>query len=99
MSKNTQIHMVNQPANLIGYNHLFPCGSQVYINKRVDDRDNGTSVYHGIFHNEKLNSGHEVHFDARSGKHLDYDDENAFSCYNIKLDISSMNTESLPEIS
>lgn len=98
MSRNTQIHMINQNANLIGYNHVFPFGSQAHINKRVDDRDEGTYVYHGIFYNEQTKSAHEVHFDARSGKHLDYDDENSFNCYNIKLDISSMNIEDIPEI-
>ena len=92
-----EIHMISQDATLVGHSFMFPFGSKVRINKRVDDHQEGKSVYHGYFHNRLTKTGYEVQFDARSNKHLNWGDGNQ-KAFEVTLDTSALDLSNIPAI-
>lgn len=92
-----EIHMIGQDTTLAGHSFMFPSGSKVRINKRVDDHKEGKSVYHGYFSNPMTKTGYEVQFDARTNKHLSWNDGNQ-KAYEVTLDVTSLDLSTIPAI-
>lgn len=91
--------LIFKHVNLIGYSYMFPKGEKVYIQKKVSDPNDGTSVFQGIFFNKMHRTCVEVSFDGVTGLNLK-SFKNEFnakgtiierpSAYNVSLDLSEL---------
>ena len=86
MSKQTQL--INKDVHIIGHNFMYPLGSTVRVIKKVENSKSKKMMYQCQFHHKLTGTGHEVAFDVTNGEHEYFDESDAYSCYNVKLDIS-----------
>ncbi len=91
-----QVHLISQKASLVGHSFMFPKGSEVFIQKRVDDLKNKKSVYQGLHF--KGNTVVEVQFDASTLKHTHYHENPERNIYKVTLDIDKLDLSGIPEV-
>lgn len=88
MSHNTPL--INKDAPLIGYNFMFPFGSTVRVVKKVWNEKSKKTMYQCMFYHPLTGTSHELAFDVDTQEHEEFDEANAYSRFNIKLDVSSL---------
>lgn len=80
-----QTTLINKWLPMVGYNHVFPAGTQALIARRVDDSKKGTSVYQGIIFHDLTNTCLEVTFDVTTLKHVLHDENNPHCPYDVSI--------------
>lgn len=91
-----QVHMVGKDLGMNGHSFMFPKGSKVHIQKRVDDLKAKKSVYQGVHFNN--GSVVEVQFDAKTLRHMHYEDKPHQAAYRVTLVESELQALNLPAI-
>ncbi|MEG1095007.1 MAG: hypothetical protein RSD49_06450 [Hafnia sp.] len=94
----SQVHLIGQFAGFIGHSFMYRAGSQVFINKRVDDFEAKKSVYQGYYHSELTKSGHEVQIDAKSLKFTRNESTESGRNSHITLNAELLDLSGLPPI-
>ena len=94
--KQPEVHLIGKTFNMIGHSFMFPKGSKVYIQKRVDDLESEKSVYQGVHFNN--GSGVEVQFDAKTLRHMHYEDKPNQGSYRVTLVEAELQDLNIPVI-
>lgn len=90
------VHLIGKNLSMVGHSFMFPKGSKVHIQKRVDDHNTQKSVYQGIHFGN--GSVVEVQFDAKTLRHMHYEDKPHQGAYRVTLVEAEMEALNLPAI-
>lgn len=91
-----EVHLFNAKLHMVGHNYMFPKGSVVHIHKRVDDNKSKKSVFQGLhFSNGTVV---EVQFDAKTLRHLNWDEKPDRTAYHVTLVQSEVDALNLPAL-
>ena len=91
-----QVHIIGKNLSMEGHSFMFPKGSKVHIQKRVDDLKSKKSVYQGVhFSNSSVV---EVQFDAKTLRHIHFEDKPQQGAYRVSLVEAELVALGLPEI-
>jgi hypothetical protein len=91
-----QVHIIGKNLSMVGHSFMFPKGSKVHIQKRVDDLKSKKSVYQGVHFS--TGSVVEVQFDAKTLRHMHYEDKPQQGAYRVSLIESELEALELPAI-
>jgi len=91
-----QVHLIGKNLSMEGHSFMFPKGTKVHIQKRVDDLKSKKSVYQGVYFSKT--AVFDVQFDAKTLRHIHFEDKPQQGAYRVSLVEAELVVLGLPEI-